>query len=320
MSDPSQAYADFIIQAVRFTRISRYPVVAGYTALLYEFLIVFDQEYRLIYKSQWTLLKFLYLACRFIPITLWPVNIFTFMNEHTRQACQPLVVFFSLSFAPFLALPQCVYVLRAWSITGRKTSLLAIFSSCLAAYLGIVLWASTDDLRVIEAGFNTFGKAGCYRGSYRHQNPFARSIFAGIVLDFIVATIMMIYYYLTIRGSRGRLGRLVLKQDMFFFPFMLALNAWAAIMFLSPIRFLDGIVFTSVFVTSNILTCRFILQLRGLSSPTEHTELIRLSGVVRRDLGPASAMPNFERSNRASIALPVANLEPVPSHSHVSNV
>ncbi|KAF9527416.1 hypothetical protein CPB83DRAFT_394971 [Crepidotus variabilis] len=308
---------DFLIANERNKRMSRYPVVACYTALLYEFLIVFDQEWRLIYKSQWSLLKCLYLACRFAPIALWPVNMYSFMNEHTRQGCQPLVIFESLSFGLLLALPQCIYVLRAWSITGRMRPLLVLFLACFGAYLTVVVWAATDDFSVGNAGFDFLGKAGCYRNLYHNQNPFARPIFAGIVLDIVVGGVIVVYYHFTIRRSSGRLGKLILHQDLLFFPSMLLLDALAGIIFTHPLRFLDGIVFTGVLLMSNVMACRFILQIRETSSTSLGSELQQLSAQVQRDLILAEIKPTTTMKELRSLS--AAHLHIGSNHSLSTN-
>ncbi|KAF9522698.1 hypothetical protein CPB83DRAFT_91861 [Crepidotus variabilis] len=275
---------DIISLTVSRTRVTRYPVVACYTVLLYEFFLVFDQEYRLIYQSKWTLAKCLYLACRFIPILLWPANMYNFMNDHSLEACKPLAIISALSYIPFLALPQCTYVFRAWSITGRKVSLLWLFLGCLVAYLAILLWSATDKLTVSDAPFSLLPKAGCFRVTYRNQNPTTRAIFAALGLDSIVGAVL-IHHYLNVRRSQGRLGKLIFNQDLFYFPFILLLNTATAVILTSPSRDLDRTALIVVLVMANITACRFILQIRELSQwPTEISELEQCSHQVREDL------------------------------------
>ncbi|KAF9523070.1 hypothetical protein CPB83DRAFT_66758 [Crepidotus variabilis] len=279
--------ADIITLTVSRTIITRYPVVACYAVLSYEFFLVLDQEYRLIYRSRWTLLKCLYLACRFIPLILWPVNMYSFMNDHTLPECMPLVVFGSLSYIPLLAIPQCIYVFRAWSITGRKRSIFCFLGLCLGGYLGVLIWAATDNLTVSRGAFTLLKKTGCYRPTYDNYNAFARPIFAAIALDSVVATVLIIHHYFTTRRSavQGRLVRLVFNQDTFFFPIILVLNVITSVILTRPVRYLDRTALVAVIVMSNIIACRFILQIRELTRPTELSVLRQMSLQVRKDLG-----------------------------------
>lgn len=117
------------------------------------------------------------------------------MIDHTLEECRPLVVVSALAMIPAvsynhysvspqhaqyhaqLAVPQCIYVFRVWSIAGRKTSVLWFFIFCLGGYLAVTLWSATDNLVVADGAFHLLPKTGCYRVTYHNYPPLAVRVF-----------------------------------------------------------------------------------------------------------------------------------------------
>ena len=62
--------------------------------------------------------------------------------------------------------PQCLYVLRAYAITGAKRLSLLIYLPCLFAYLFFVSWHSLSGVTLVKEVFLISGRSGCFPDRY----------------------------------------------------------------------------------------------------------------------------------------------------------
>ncbi|KAF8152351.1 hypothetical protein B0H34DRAFT_113281 [Crassisporium funariophilum] len=268
------ARAARMLQALNLTR---FPVVAIYSIVVFDFLLLIDQEHRLIYKSRWTWLKAIYLVCRYYPLTVWPFTIWLYVVDHSYETCIPMVTLQQLSFIPLHFFPHCMLIIRVWAFSGRKRWTLALLLACLSGYLAVQIWSTTGNHLVSEIIFATFGRSGCFRRSPHSKNQFA--------------------YCLNTRSTHGRLGKLFLIQAFSFFCFMLCLNLGSAYLFSrDSSQKPDGTAWVSTLILPNILACRFILQLREQAIPSASFQLQIFSKQIRgvltcesRDCGVGTA-------------------------------
>ena len=62
--------------------------------------------------------------------------------------------------------PQCLYVLRAYAITGAKRWSLLIYLPCLFGHLFIICWYSVKEMTLWKDVFLILGRTGCFPVTY----------------------------------------------------------------------------------------------------------------------------------------------------------
>ncbi len=55
--------------------------------------------------DRWTLLKFVYLLCRYLPISLWPYVLWGFVLDHTHEECTVSVIVLQHAIFVVLVIP-----------------------------------------------------------------------------------------------------------------------------------------------------------------------------------------------------------------------
>lgn len=87
-----------------------------------------------VYKSRWTLMKCLYLVCRFCPLLFWPAIMYALLWDHDMDRCKPMLVInaviFLLFVCPSLNLEKLNWYL---SLTGYHTPV-HIYSPCICVH------------------------------------------------------------------------------------------------------------------------------------------------------------------------------------------
>ncbi len=129
--------------------------------------------------DRWTLLKFVYLLCRYLPISLWPYVMWGFILDHTQEECTGSVIvlqhmIFIVLVIPFLdiryallkyfssnfsltvgrsSLPEInnceftsknvgVLALRAYAYTGQRRRVRLLLTTLLSCYFAVQLWGN----------------------------------------------------------------------------------------------------------------------------------------------------------------------------------
>ncbi|TFK35879.1 hypothetical protein BDQ12DRAFT_267185 [Crucibulum laeve] len=275
-------------------QLTRYPIAAIYAIVVWDFIELLEPEYRLIYKSRWNILKVVYLICRYYPLLIWPIEIWSMVFDHNLKTCEVMVVFQQFSFIPLHFFPQYVLTMRAWAFTGRKNYLFWLLSICLTGLLGIQIWAYTTSLQPRQDGFYLFERSGCFRDRRRNRKRFGYVVLGSLAMDSIAAAVIILHCIRT-RSTHGKLGKLFLRQGFGFFSLMGFLNSATAAIYLGELRGFDAIGFVNVLILPNLLACRFILQLRQRVYPTEIDQLILISRHVRNAI-PATSNHDPEPS------------------------
>jgi len=263
------------------TQLSRRTIFGSYALAVYEFLIVFDAEIVTIHKSKWSLLRALYYGCRFGPLLLYPIVIYGLVGDHDEESCKPLIPLVTFCLNLFPCLPQCIFTLRAWAFMGAKRPMLLIFLPCLFAYIGVVVWAFWYRLRALE-GLFLFGKAACIRELDHGSSPFLWMSYAGVALDVVIGLAMVVHCYRSY-SSQSRIGKLLVEQGLLYYPVMILMNTVsAALTTIGKFPEYEVLVFFTSAIFSNLLACRFVIQIREHTSTEFNSTHLR--SMVFRDL------------------------------------
>jgi len=296
-------------QAVFAVQLARTAVAGLYTIFLYEFSLLLDREYRTIYKSRWSPTKLLYLTCRFLPLIAGPFYLGAYMFDHDLETCQRFLFILSTLDVILTCVPHCIYTLRAWAFTGATRLSLLIYLPCLFAYCFVIAWHQLYGVILPTGLFQVLGKTACLK-TYADTkvNYYRRMLAATISLDSIVGLTVAIHCY-RIRGPQTRLSRLLVTQGLLYYPLMFSLNIGALIVeAVGSFRGYDILAFAAVFAVSNVMACRFVIQIREYVSASSSTNEI-LSRVGRElecafPTDISSSGPQSEPLELSSILIP----------------
>jgi len=182
---------------------------------------------------------------------------------------------------------------------------------CLLGYIVLMSWFALHEMVVFNETFLFMGpKSGCFMAFPHGYIPYSRTMFVAIGLDLIVGAMLVIHCF-RMDSSQTRLGKLLVKQGLLYYPLMIVLNTITALVTtLGNFRGYDGIMFCSVISISNILACRFVIQIREYAAP-DSLDHFQLSSLVRRDLRDSVS----DTVDQSRGVLPTRNKKPLTSES-----
>ncbi|KAF8737661.1 hypothetical protein AX14_012537 [Amanita brunnescens Koide BX004] len=207
-----------------------------YTLIVYEFLLLLDDEYRLVYKSRWNAIKVLYLLCRFMPLVMWLVVTFMMVTGHSPINCTSWVFAQAFICVTLQFIPECLLLLRAWAFCGKTKSLARLFCFGLSCYLIAILWGYRSII-ILHTKSNEESRAACAKALSNTRHTVGCALFAAVGLDVLIAT-AMIYHYSRDRYVQGNLNRICFFQAIFYIFAMAIAHACAIESFLGCARIL----------------------------------------------------------------------------------
>ncbi|KAF8734662.1 hypothetical protein AX14_003173 [Amanita brunnescens Koide BX004] len=276
--------------------------VGLYALSIYEFLLVLDDERRLVreihtcatrrpsrgslsfpckvYNGPWNSIKILYLFCRFLPIVSWPIVILvvTSLDKDcsiwiNSQSAICLLLQFS---------PQCLLLLCTWAFSGKKKLLAWLFSLMVSTYFSAMIWAIATYTTVYGRRNMHAYHDDCF-ASLSTPTRLVTCIILGAVGMDISATAVVVYSYIRNQHIRGDLCRLFFSQAVMYVILMVVINACTASSYILE-SMTASVGYYMTLTVPNLLACRFILDLRRATNPTRTQISDRLSVVVRDGL------------------------------------
>ncbi|TFK71403.1 hypothetical protein BDN72DRAFT_456362 [Pluteus cervinus] len=238
------------------------------TLMIYDFMLLFEQECRLIYTSGWNPVKIAYLCCRFYPMLIWPFHAWAWMGQHTLETCVRIQKIRQLLMVPMTLAPQAVMVIRAWAFTDRNRIVLFVLCILLCALVGCQIWVYSQ----IEAStklFELFARAGCFCDNLTPEGRRATrrigfNLLFSSAIDLVAVFIILWHYFRTRRHQT-------------------VLSALAAAPYLSTntSRTLRNTGLVFVLTVPNVLACRLLVQLRKRVFPSDSRRMRDISQLVR---------------------------------------
>ncbi|KAJ3577009.1 hypothetical protein NP233_g19 [Leucocoprinus birnbaumii] len=246
----------------------RYALVAPYAIVVWDLIVLSEKEFRYIYMDDghWTMLKCAYIICRYLPPMLWPYLMWCYILDHTLEECGGNVIGVQQAFLMLL-----VFLLPAPMHTRAEKRRYASYSSPLF----FVSWVYNFGYiyRDQVGGWNSRFFSGledpAATGSGQQQELVLRtpSSLAGTVLD-TVSTALVIQHGIRSLGFDGDLQRLSL------FTFMIFVNILSLTSFLGRPKPWEPLCFSVILIIPNVLSCRFILELREARASKIDQDLI----------------------------------------------
>ncbi|KAF8725236.1 hypothetical protein AX14_008231 [Amanita brunnescens Koide BX004] len=197
--------------------------VGLYAMSVYEFMLLLDDEYRLIYKADWNVIKFLYLICRLVILMLWPVMAYMFASGHGGDDCSYWVYPQAAIYTVMMVSPHCLLLSRTWVFTGQSKLLACIFAILFSGYAASAVWANVLYSGLYKGPLPESPKAclGALAVA-RHRVGFV--LFGGLGMD-VTATAIVIYHYARERQTLGHLFKVFFSQAIGYMCIMVIINA-----------------------------------------------------------------------------------------------
>ncbi|KAJ7215003.1 hypothetical protein GGX14DRAFT_696567 [Mycena pura] len=156
------------------------------TLLVYDILLQLNEEYLHVWRSRWTLIKFLYLWTRYSAFigTAGPLA----HASHGQFTCDAFAVFIFIFSAIGISMADMILTVRTYTLYERSKKLLAflfVFWSCLS---GIALWAATKSQGRTHFALSHQKITTFWRSMYRDGLWFYLAI-----LPFTIATVICLY-------------------------------------------------------------------------------------------------------------------------------
>jgi len=271
---------------------TRYSIAAVYALQVYEWLMMLEDEYKLIHLGRWTSGKVFYLLCRYYPLSVWPVIMWGYLGNHDVVLCSRVVRPLQGLLMPFQFFAQGVMCMRAYAFTGRDKRVLVLLLSCYAVLVGVHIWGFCMNIEEMPALFYILlGDSGCFPNYGLSDDLLSMRL--GLVLptallmDFVSLSVVIVHCR-RVRTPQGSLGKTFIHQGLGAFAIVFALHCVAFGLYFDPHDFRNGVGLPFILVVSNIIACRLILQLRLKVSPTateisrQHSVLVRNALATRR--------------------------------------
>ncbi|KAF5345513.1 hypothetical protein D9758_012035 [Tetrapyrgos nigripes] len=253
--------------------------VAVYTLCVYDWLVSIAEECELIWDAPFTTMKLVYIVCRYYPLLIFPLYLWTWLGDHTQEFCSRMVhpLYGAVVIYPLSA--QAVIMMRAYAFTGRNRATLWTLCTCYFALAGTEIWLFGHWFE-LEAGiFQLLGNTGCYAndaGAVKLSFQYGRALgsaivmvsrlsfdtlplahhwcgqFAAFLMDVLMTGIVFMHCYRN-RSFQGALGKFFVLQGFVAFLIMAALNLTSAVTYFQNARQYDGIVFPFLLVVPDVL-------------------------------------------------------------------
>ncbi|KAF8725234.1 hypothetical protein AX14_008229 [Amanita brunnescens Koide BX004] len=180
-----------------------------------------------IHKSGWTIVKTVYLICRFTILTSWPFVVYILMTDHDADDCTPWEYPQEIIYIVLQISPQCLLLSRTWVFTGRKKSILWVFSILLLSYFASNLWINIKYMELYKGPHHQPSPELClyWLTVVRHRAGFVR--FGALGVD-LIATAAVIYCYICDPSNRGKLLETFYSQAIIYVFLMIAIDAFSS--------------------------------------------------------------------------------------------
>ncbi|KAG8949319.1 hypothetical protein FRC04_008921 [Tulasnella sp. 424] len=320
VTDPAQAaaIAAAIKEAAYYIKASQIMFCAFYAVCLWDWLTSLQREYRLIWKSPWSVIKVLYLLCRYWVLLIIPYVLWVFVEDHSEAAC--LKLFKSpVALAMWNQLwSEGVLLIRTYAFLGNKKSVLFPLLVGLAGVVAYQLYVDNTQMTLLP--FLDPAGGPCFPTVKYVGSPHIMLFFvAPLVFDTLV-TCLTLWRAWQIRNQSGGHGSPLLKtfvsEGIWYFLLISAANLINAIFYWQPKAVMSALLIPLSVMFPDILACRMILGLRERG--VRHTSGANTSAHYSHS---ARKISNANQLNVASGAVvKTGNTPPTQSTGVVTNM
>ncbi|KAH8984451.1 hypothetical protein EDB92DRAFT_1488294 [Lactarius akahatsu] len=279
-----------LVSCLEDLNIGRYSFVAAYSVCFYDWIISLDQEVAFIYPAPWNVVKAAYLCCRYYPLVVAPFQFWGLFADHEQRVCE---AYYRVLFActiPTILSAQFIMMLRTHAFSGRNKIVLAVLSITVLGLSSVIIWVIYEHL-TMSLMFFVVKRTGCFPISDQPNFvPFAYYYHLGMI-SILTASfdglnmIIVFWYCIRERGTIGPIGQSFLRQGVLVYVITTLLNMMTiGTTYSSQLLHDSKLIPWFAYILPSALSCRLVLMLRRIASPTETELRIEYSHMVNEAL------------------------------------
>lgn len=104
-------------------------LIAGFTLVVYDYILMFDKEQKYIWNAKWTPGKVLYLIVRYLPLVDLPL-LPAAMSNSVSVSCEFASYWQMVFVAVSCCFADCVYGLRTWALWNKSRVIAGLIIAC----------------------------------------------------------------------------------------------------------------------------------------------------------------------------------------------
>ncbi|EIM79317.1 uncharacterized protein STEHIDRAFT_126547 [Stereum hirsutum FP-91666 SS1] len=282
-------------------KVAQIYVASTTSVLVWDWLVCLPQEWRYIWKADWTAIKVLYLMVRYYTFVVLVVTDVWFFADWSEASCAK-----NLRVLPGIAVVidvcvELVLALRVYALYGRSTRILMFLGVMMAGFTGVMI--AVPIMAFDYTRLPSWPGPCLVTGKPSAAGPkFIIAFYASpMAVDFTL-TALTLWRGLRVKrhGSASGLMNVFIKDGLFYFVAISSLNLINVIFFVQPNVLIESINAPMSIQLSTVLSCRLILNLRAIRdrAPTVN----KFSNTLGRWVADFQPEPSTDHHN-ASIAL-----------------
>ncbi|KAI0775140.1 hypothetical protein BD413DRAFT_471858 [Trametes elegans] len=246
------------------TAFSLLHVLQVYTASMmavsvYDWLVCLKDEWDLIWKANWTAVKFIYLWTRYYGLLAFALELWLFNAQFTAEQCKPLHYLLSLLVMWVSLGTEGIIAMRTYAFLGRQRWLGLSLVLMLLGETGFLLFVSAG--HVMQNILPIVTRGPCTGTDYPGQHLVSGIYLAPVIFD-CICTALSLWQVTTLHTRGSRLVRVFVREGLFYFLLVSTGNLLNVIfMFQSNVNIQAINCFLNL-VLSQVLCCRLVLNLR----------------------------------------------------------
>ncbi|KAJ3574789.1 hypothetical protein NP233_g1532 [Leucocoprinus birnbaumii] len=253
-----------VASLVLWTRITTYVNFASGTIVALDWLLTFDWEVSFIWKSDWSVMKVLYLLARYLPfVDVTLVLYHHFAHNPTNYHCQRLFTAQAFFFVAGATLVELIFTLRTWAVWKQDKRLMpALVLIFCATWTGVFMVGIFYLKKISHRSSPVPTQLGCFMVS---TTPI---LFIGYVLlmlyDAFLLTLMLIrgIYMYRLGGRGSRLVVVVFGDGIIYFFYIFVISFINIVANIKLPDILHPLLMIVARVLHAVLACRVILHIR----------------------------------------------------------
>ncbi|KAG8895963.1 hypothetical protein FRB99_000239 [Tulasnella sp. 403] len=277
MSSPAPDPAAAIKEAAYFIRASQIFFSALYAVCLWDWLVSLQREWILIWKTRWSIIKCLYLLCRYWVILTMPYVLWVYIEDHSLNACNKLYRS-PVAIAMWNQLwAEGVLLIRTYAFLGNKLPVLIGLVLALCAVVAYQLYVDITQMALLP--FLDPSGGPCFPTVKFPGSPHIMAFFlAPLLYDTLVTCLTLWRAWELRKQTGGRSGSPLLKtfvqEGLYYFFLISAANLVNAIFYWQPKQVMSALLIPMSVMFPDVLACRMILGLRerGVHHTSAHAQ------------------------------------------------
>ncbi|KII85265.1 hypothetical protein PLICRDRAFT_57201 [Plicaturopsis crispa FD-325 SS-3] len=232
------------------------------TLAVWDWLVCLQMEWKRIWTWNWTLVKFLYVWTRYYGLVCFSLNLWLFNAEISQQSCEKLHYIIAASCMWATLGSESILAVRTYAFLERKRSIGILLGGMLLIETGYLLYVAIAGVH--QTPVLVGDKGPCTASDAPGRHVVSGFWLAPVAFD-LICTAMTSWkaYELHCLGVKSELVALFIREGLFYFLAVAAVNVLnAAFMFQSNANIQNINCFLAL-VLSQVLCCRLVLNLRS---------------------------------------------------------